>query len=122
MLALLATYSQEIPLDMFPTFLPFLHIEVEESPRSNCSGTALPWVSHYLQVHYLCYSFISLLMLLLHLLTWENVWKDASLFTKGFGAGLTTQVLPGILIVRLGGVYLVSASHQNVFLYFNLEN
>lgn len=34
---------------------------MEESPRPDCSGTALPWVSHYLQVQYLCCSFISLL-------------------------------------------------------------
>lgn len=60
-LALLATYSQEILLDIFPSFLPFLCVEIEESPRPDCSGTALPWSSHYLQVHYLCCSFISLL-------------------------------------------------------------
>lgn len=40
-------------------------------------------------------------VLLLHLLTWGNVWRDPSLFTKGFGAGLTMQVLPGILMVHL---------------------
>lgn len=44
----------------------------------------------------------ALSVLLLHLLTWESVWRDASLFTKGFGAGLTTQVLPGMLMVHLG--------------------
>lgn len=47
---------------MFPSFLPFLCIEMEESPRPDCSGTALPWVSHYLQVHYLCCFFMSLLV------------------------------------------------------------
>lgn len=44
----------------------------------------------------------ALSVLLLHLITWGNVWRNASLFMKGFGAGLTTQVLPGILMVHLG--------------------
>lgn len=44
----------------------------------------------------------ALSVLLLHVFTCGNVWRDASLFTKGFGAGLTTQVLPGILMADLG--------------------
>lgn len=107
MLALLATYSQEIPLDMFPSFLPFLPIEMEESPR-------LLW---YCTTLSLTLSASAVSVLLLHLLAWGSVWRDASPFTKGFGAGLSTQVLPGMLMV-----HLVSTSHQSLFLYFSFKS
>lgn len=56
-------------------------------------------------------------VLLLHLLAWGSVWRDASPFTKGFGARLSTQVLPGMLMV-----HLVSTSHPSLFLYFSFES
>lgn len=79
---------------MFPVFLPFLCLKMEESPRPDCSGTALSWVLHYLQVHYLCCSFISL-----HGKVSGEMLLSSS---KGLELGCTTQVLPGILMVPFG--------------------